>query len=555
MAYCGTTYIPGNTMTFNVERWLSDTDTLKHLVSKGFRIMHDVSGQERYTLLCKVFRDNNIECLAEIIDNGLDLHVDAKDAMRWSFTEIPLILALESITNENPNNIVEYLINKGCAVNMTVHSEQQVDRYYAHLIPLVVAVKQNLPKAVESLLKHGAVVSKSVLEAVGHSWNPCLVKVLVDFNIDLNGDNGIILHNAITGLFRHICLSKHHWITFIENLLEGGADPNVKNKNGYTAGHALLDTNIVSEDDKCAVLGLLLKFGLDLEQCTDEGLTLLMLAAMKDCEQTTKCLVEAGANVNATDIYGNTPMMHLVSVYCELNCGLLEYLIANNADVNTMNCKGKSIIDSLLTYRCEDLLIFLLSSTEVRLPEYKGYYPKHSWCLINGLIQAGWSSPILLEHVLGNLIEENNNSGHQLIVHSDPTFFGKKLDEQDPNHETLKLKDPFYFWEDDVYEPLWDSDSLRRNYMADNRSVTSLKTWSVYHLRRHLLEVTGNKSIILRLKQLPLPQTLLSLVTLECFTFKPTEPKYFNDDTSDYYDYDHYDNYNDGCNKCDSDFF
>ena len=515
MAYRATTYMPDNAVTFNAGIWLSDTDTFKHLVSKGFRIMRDVSEQERYTLLRKVFKDNNIECLAKLIDNGLDLHVDTKDAMRLSFTENLLILALESITNEDPNNIVEYLINKGCAVNTT--SDRQVYSYYNDQIPLLVAVKQNLPKAIQSLLKHGAVVNKSVLEAVGHSWNPSLVKLLLDFKIDLNGENGIILHNAITVPYRHARLSKHHQITFIENVLEGGSDPNVKSKKGYTAGHSLLGTNNISEDDKCAILGLLLKFGLDLEQRTDEGVTLLMLAAMKNCEQTIKCLVEAGANMNATDIYGNTPMMHLVTVNCKLNCELLEYLIANKADVNAMNCRGKSIIDSLLTHHHEDLLIFLLSSTELRLPANNRYYPD-SWCSINGLIQAGYSNPILLEKVLRRLTVENNNSGHQLIVHADPTFFGKKLDRQDP-------------------KPVWD---IRRNYMAENRSVTSLKTWSVYHLRRHLLEVTGNKSIMLRLKQLPLPQTLLSLVTLECFTFKPTEPKYFNDNTSNYYDYENF---------------
>ena len=489
-------------MGFEVEKWLSNLDTFKHLVSKGFRIMDDLSTSERHALLGKVFKDKNIQCLDELMENGLE--IDIREEVSHRTRVHPLTLALRSITDED-TYILEYLIKKGCPVKGPTCRDRY--RYYGD-DPLVVAVKQNLPKAVECLLKHGADVDKPVLEAIGDSLNPSMVKILLDFNIDLNQKNGIILHTAIRQPHRYGSQTQQcQLLKMVEILLESGADPNIKTERGYTAGHTLMDTNNISEDDKCVIFGLLLKFGLELEERTGEGQTPLMLSARQQSEQTTKCLVEAGANVNVTDNMGNSPLLLVVlNCYNDANHELVVYLIANNADVNARNNAGLSSLDHLLIChrRCEKTFIFLLSSTEVKLPEEDKIqlHKPYSWLLMSRLIQAGCSRPVVLDGVLGKTIEECNSNGHQLIVHSDPTFFGQDSDQQDFNHILM-------------------DECPSRKYMADNRCVTSLKTWSVYHLRHHLLDVTGNKSIILRLKQLPLPQTLLSLVTLDCFTVDP----------------------------------
>ena len=493
-------------MGFEVEKWLSDLDTFKHLVSNGFRIMDDLNNRERHALLDKVLQDKNIQCLDEFIENGL--LIDIRIGEKRGFCENPLIIALRTITDED-TFIIEYLIEKGCPVNKQTYCDSYM---YHGGCPLVMAVKQNLPNAVKCLLENGANVDKYVLQAVGETLNPSFVKILLDFNIDLNQKNGIILHTAISASHRYGSQTQQcRILNMVEILLQSGADPNIKTERGYTAGHTLLDTNNISEDDKCAIFGLLLKFGLELEERTDEGQTPLLLSARQQSEQTTKCLVEAGANVNLADNLGNTPLLLVVTnPYNEVNFDLVKYLIANNADVNSRNKAGQSLWNHLLKRHgsCQQTIIFLLSSTEVKLPEQDQLqlYKPYSWLLMSRLIQAGCSCPLLLDWVLSKTISENNSNGPQLIVHCDPTFFGQDSDEQDSNHIVM-------------------DECPSRKYMADNRCVTSLKTWTVYHLRRHLLEVTGNKSIMLRLKQLPLPQTLLSLVTLDCFTVDSPPPK------------------------------
>ena len=542
-------------MEFQVEKWLSDVEIFRHLVSNGFRIMDDISSYQRHDLLRKVFKENKFESIDEFIANGLQ--IDIEDGVNHTNYENPINLALESMEDVDVD-MLEYLIKKGCPVN----GPKCRDRYKYYdddSIPLVVAVKMNRIKAVECLLKHGANVDKPVLEAVGTSLNSSLVKILLDFKIDLNQQNGHILQSAIAG-DRHTYMynsSQHsRMLSMVHVLLEAGADPNIKTKRGYTAGHSLLDSHNLPGDDKATILGLLLKFGLDLEQRNNEGETLLLLCASKGCDERTKCLVEAGANVNVTsrigdtplllsakptceqtikclikaganvnftDKAGNTPVMNVVTGSSNTNQGLLEYLIDHNADVNARNKTGLSIFDHLLTRhkRTEEPLIFLLSSTEVKLPDNDKirFYKPYSWLLMSRLIQAGCSSPVLLDEVLDKTISENNANGHQLIVHSDPTFFGQDFDEQNFNHILM-------------------DESPKTNYMSDNRCVTSLKTWSVYQLRRHLLEVTGNKSIMLRLKQLPLPQKLLSLVTLECFNvdLPPAPRKKYSEEGYNYSD-------------------
>ena len=183
---------------------------------------------------------------------------------------------------------------------------------------------------------------------------------------------------------------------------------------------------------------------------------------------------------------------------------MIKYLIESKADVNARDNDGDTIIEHLLGINGrneQDILVYLLSSTEIQLPKENIKFGKpYNWVITCRLIQAVCSCHILLEDVLDRTISESETSGQQLIVHSDPRFFVRDSTQQDQG--LAKRGD-------------------RNKYMSEHREVCSLETWSIYHLRRHLLEVRGNKSILLRLNQLSLPPPFLSRVTLECFSHQP----------------------------------
>ena len=60
-------------MAFAVQKWLSDIDVYKLLVSKGFKIMQDLDRYERQSLLYSAFEKKDTELTQEFINNGLEL--------------------------------------------------------------------------------------------------------------------------------------------------------------------------------------------------------------------------------------------------------------------------------------------------------------------------------------------------------------------------------------------------------------------------------------------------------------------------------------------------
>ena len=60
-------------MNFKVGKWLSDIDTYRHLVSKGFKVMEHVSGVEINNIMTFALQTLNLELIEAMIDNGLDL--------------------------------------------------------------------------------------------------------------------------------------------------------------------------------------------------------------------------------------------------------------------------------------------------------------------------------------------------------------------------------------------------------------------------------------------------------------------------------------------------
>ena len=87
----------------------------------------------------------------------------------------------------------------------------------------------------------------------------------------------------------------------------------------------------------------------DINIKTPEGRTGLVLACYSEHKDTVKLLVEAGADVNATNPKGTTVFMYAKTpVFTSHNTAILEYLLKSGADINAKDIFGKTVLDYVI---------------------------------------------------------------------------------------------------------------------------------------------------------------------------------------------------------------
>jgi ankyrin repeat protein len=93
-------------------------------------------------------------------------------------------------------------------------------------------------------------------------------------------------------------------------LLESGERVNAKTSYGFTALHCAACEDECGElEDRCRRVKILVDAGADIEAVDDKGRTPLLHAAEEGGPGQVKALLEAGANPNAQDQWGYTPLI------------------------------------------------------------------------------------------------------------------------------------------------------------------------------------------------------------------------------------------------------
>ena len=182
----------------------------------------------------------------------------------------------------------------------------------ATMTPLTAAAKEGDVAIIKELIKKGAKVDEpnpgnwSATPLYWSLWsatNNCkfeAAELLLKKGANVNSADSF----GLAPLHLAVCC-KDVDLSFIEHLIEKGADVNLKNtSDGWRGLHYAISCG---SDD---VARLLIEKGADVNAIADDGTTPLILAAKNDSVFIAKLLLEKGANVNWRDMKKKSAMSY-----------------------------------------------------------------------------------------------------------------------------------------------------------------------------------------------------------------------------------------------------
>jgi ankyrin repeat protein len=357
---------------------MNKTETAKHLVEKGARINLIEPATLLTPLKAAIERKNDI--LTDFyLTNGADVNSPLSNKrlyFKLFSTSTPLSIAVE----QNNEPLVERLISMGAAPDI-------IDDQFR--TPLNIAISNNYPKIAEMLLKKGA--DPNFYKTIDGS-PPVLqvkdiatLKMLVDSGADIKAvdkDGRNLLHITdnyeITkygiekGIDINACDLKGetplHYVSnpeIAELLLKNGANINALDNEGNTPIMKLFfsyrqDNRKPSRQSLVETAKFLLNNGTDVKIKNDIYLNILHeicsgnigseILTDSECAELIKIAVEKGADINASDLDGETPLLDALNENNYVKSVIL--LIGYGANINARNSDGQTPL-----HKCRSLTV------------------------------------------------------------------------------------------------------------------------------------------------------------------------------------------------------
>lgn len=260
------------------------------------------------------------------------------------------------------------------------------------------------------LIKHGANVNNIdnknrnlVYDALSYGDHSFIQYILKLDNLDLNyidEDGNSIMH--------HTEVLKHDDIA--TKLLEAGADPTLKNKDGESY---LLNTALRGEEAE-HIIDVALEHGADVNSPTANENTILMeLIALssslsvdeKDRRasllRTSRKMLKHGGNINAIEKNNETGLFNAIRL-CDYD--LVSFLLAGGIDPNVVNDSGDTVLNLLIFEGIKELDILLLLIGYGINPNIKNYHGKTIYEILNDIILHNLGTkPIKDEEILNKI--------------------------------------------------------------------------------------------------------------------------------------------------------
>lgn len=336
------------------------------LLSKGANVNAHASGSTPFHYAAM---GGDKEIMAMMISKGADLHVrdergltplhraaycGSKEAVEFLVAkhvdleaqDRDLLTPLHWAASGGCTEIVDLLLKNGADANATNwHGET----------PLQLAIKNKKVEVVK-ILSAQSVLASPVLHANKKAKIKALFEKLrtrkiaelrallsAGLSIDAKEFGRTLLHQATSQGDKEM----------VVQLLERGANPNLKDHNGWTPLH------IATDQGRWDVAEELLSKNGAVSAKSDKGLTPLHLAIAKGHDEITKRLIAKGAEINAKDVKWQTPL-HFAASTGRPN--VLSLLLLNNGDVKARDVEGSTPLHSAVSSRNTETVRLLLES-------------------------------------------------------------------------------------------------------------------------------------------------------------------------------------------------
>lgn len=291
----------------------------------------------------------DIETMNEFLAAGVNLRLEN--------SEIRNILAYY-IGNSNPikknenipyqeqykafRNYIDTLIKAGASLNAMNGAGETL---------LTIALRRNDIELIKKLIDHGAPVNGNVLMSVfnfGYSEKEAFRFEVVNLLLKSGADPNVVFESDYGCESPLMYAAKHGQIDFVKLLLANKADANLKCKNG---GNALNKLSWNYTPKYIELLNLLIEAGADVNAADESGITPLMVAIESGNISTIKMLLSKGASINAQDTLGRTALMFAVQgISKKPDVEIIDLLLKSGANVNlTTNGASQETFGTVLS--------------------------------------------------------------------------------------------------------------------------------------------------------------------------------------------------------------
>jgi ankyrin repeat protein len=316
-------YLISNKVDYNLKT-KDNTTALYHICTKPH-----IEDLEETSAIAKILIDNGAEINIESIHNS-PLHVAAK----WN-AELVKLLVENNAKIEYENNSgqtaiytsdiksIEYLLSKGANIN-------HIDDFKA--TPLQWAVSWGKEDLALYFVKNDASIlieqnNQNIIVTAVEKGLTSLVTLLLKKGVDVNSTNNVnypIIIKAIT--YGHADI--------VKLLINKGVSLELKVDRNEKLIHFVRDIEI---------LNILEKAGVDINEETDNGESLLWVIAKTSEVELLEYLISNGFDVKKANNDGVSPLM--IAAKNQSNPTVIEILLKAGADINRKDNKGTTVMD------------------------------------------------------------------------------------------------------------------------------------------------------------------------------------------------------------------